>query len=68
MLRKIVEVYALRARQYSDAVARLGRHDHMSPELLALVSEIKRLRALCDEAAGELDQYMSQTGKPHVAG
>ena len=50
------------------AVARLGRHDHMSPELLALVSEIKRLRALCDEAAGELDQYLSQTGKPHVAG
>jgi hypothetical protein len=68
LLRKIVEVYALRARQYSDAVARLGQHDHTSPELLALVREIKRLRVLCDEAAGELDQYISQTGKPHVAG
>jgi hypothetical protein len=80
LLRKIVEVYALRARQYSDvrpqivharnwdAVARLGRHDRTGPELSALVNEIKRLRALCDEAAGQLDQYISQNGKPHVAG
>jgi hypothetical protein len=30
----------------------------MSPELLALVSEIESLRALCDEAAGELDPYV----------
>ena len=67
MLHKIVEVYALRAREYSDAVARLGQHDHMSPELLALVREIKKRRALCEETAGEFDQYISQTGKPHVA-
>jgi hypothetical protein len=66
LLRKIVEVYALRARQYSDAVARLGRHDRTGPELSALVNEIRRLRALCDEAAGKLDQYISQDGKPHV--
>ena len=67
MLRKIVEVYALRARQYSDAVALLGRHDHTSPELLALAQKLKRLQALCDEAAGEFEQYVSQTAKPHVA-
>ena len=61
-----VEVYVLRARQYSDAVARLGRHDHAGPDLSALVNEIKRLRTLCDEAAGKLDQYISRNGKPHV--
>jgi hypothetical protein len=67
VLRKILELYALRAHEFSDAVARLGRHHQIGPELLAVIHETKKLRGLCDAAAEELDQYISQRAKPHVA-
>ena len=50
MLKSLSEQYARRARELSDSVALLGRHDHISPELLGLLDRIKRLRELC--AAG----------------
>ena len=59
--RRAIELYALRAREFSDAVAGLGRHQQIERELLVLLQEIKRLRALCDEAAAELDRQTSQT-------
>jgi hypothetical protein len=52
----------MRAREYSDAVALLGRHKHISEEFLGLLREIERFRKLCDEAAAELDRVVSQTG------
>ena len=67
MVRKLVELYALRAREFSDGVACLGRHDQIGPEFIALVDEIKRRRGLCDEVAAELDRYISQRAKPHAA-
>ena len=58
--RQAMEVYAMRAREFSDAVARLGRHPQIERELLGLLDEIKRLRDLCDEAAAELDADISE--------
>ena len=58
MVRKLVELYALRAREFSDGVACLGRHDQIGPEFLGLIDEIKRRRGLCDTAAAELDRYL----------
>jgi hypothetical protein len=57
-------LYALRAREFSDAVARLGRHKQISPEFSALIAEIERLRGLCDAAAADLDRYVSQRAQP----
>ena len=67
LLQKILEIYALRAREFSDGVACLGRHDQIGPEFLGLIDEIKRRRGLCDAAATELDRYISQRAKPHAA-
>ena len=67
MVRKLLELYALRAREFSDAVARLGRHQQIGPETLGLIQEIERLRGLCDAAAAELDRYISQRDKTYAA-
>ena len=67
MWRRLAEVYAIRAREFSDAVARLGRHGQIGPEFLALIDEIKRRRGLCDAVAAELDRYISQRAKPDDA-
>jgi len=67
LLQKILEIYALRAREFSDGVACLGRHDQIGPEFIALIDEIKRRRGLCDEAAAELDRYISQCAKTDAA-
>jgi hypothetical protein len=53
--RQAIELYAIRAREFSDAVAGLGRHQ-IERELSVLLREIKRLRGLCDEAAAELER------------
>ena len=67
MVRKLVELYALRAREFSDAVARLGRHQQIGPETFGLIQELERLRGLCDAAAAELDRYISQCAKTDAA-
>ena len=61
MLRELSECYARRAREFSDAVASLGHHPQIGPEFLELIQEITLRRRLCDEVAGELDQYMQRT-------
>ena len=35
--RQAIELYALRAREFSDAVAGLGRHQQIERELLAFI-------------------------------
>jgi hypothetical protein len=61
-MRQLIEVYALRARDFSDAVARLGQHRDIGPGLLGLVKEVSRRRALCFAAGDELDKYIHQAG------
>jgi hypothetical protein len=65
--RQVIERYAIRAREFSDAVALIGRHQQITHEFLGLLREIKRLRELCDEAAAELDRLVSQTGASAIS-
>jgi hypothetical protein len=61
MLRSLSEQYARRAR-LSDAVALLGRHEEIGPEL-GLVKRITRLRELCGEAEAKLARYIQQENR-----
>ena len=63
MLKSLSEEYALRAREFSDTVALLGRHSLVGPEFLKLFEEIKRQRATCRDAEEKLDQYIRQQNK-----
>jgi hypothetical protein len=44
---ELVQLYALRARELSDAVAQLAQHIDVRETLLALIEEIERRNALC---------------------
>ena len=54
----LLEVLALRARQYSDAVAGLGEHQKRGQAFLDGLVEVDRRRALCDESREELQRYL----------
>ena len=56
----LFQLYANRAREYSDAVARLGQHREIGPDFFELVKEIKRRHELCALANLELDKYIEQ--------
>jgi hypothetical protein len=58
MFHQLTEHYAQRARQFSDAVAHLGRYPHIEPGVLKLVLEIKRKHDLCVQAEEELLKYI----------
>ena len=60
MLRELSERYARRAREFSEAVAGLGRYPQIGPEFLRLIREIMRRQRLCNKAADELDQYVQR--------
>jgi hypothetical protein len=51
---RLAEDYAIRARHFSEAVARLGSTDPMHPEFLNLLDEIERLQELCVDAGKRL--------------
>jgi hypothetical protein len=57
---QFVELYARRAREFSDAVADLGRHRDVA-ELVKLVDETKRRLGLCIEAAERLEQFIGRS-------
>jgi hypothetical protein len=67
MLRELIELYALRAREYYETVSRLGRHGEIGPELRGLMEEIKRRRTLCDETAEKLDRYVESASEQQIA-
>jgi len=60
MLKSLSEQYARRAREFSDAVALLGRHDSVGPDVLKLFKKIKRQRQLCGYAEEKLERYIQQ--------
>jgi len=60
VLKSLSEEYALRAREFSDTVALLGRHSLVGPEFLKLFEEIKSQRASCRDAEERLEQYIRQ--------
>jgi len=62
MWRELVRVYAIRAREFSDTAARLGKQARIGPEFLELLDEVKQRHVLCDAAGDELDRYIEQMG------
>ena len=60
MLKSLLEQYAHRAREFSDSVALLGRHNSVGPDVLKLFKKIKRQRELCGDAEEQLERYMQQ--------
>ena len=56
---ELVQRYAIRAREFSDAVAALGREARLgSASSQELVKEIRRRRDLCNEVADEFERYV----------
>jgi hypothetical protein len=67
MLREISERYARRAREFSDAVARLGQYPEVGPGILEVIQEIMRRRHCCDTAAAELHEYIKREKSQHTS-
>ena len=55
-----LRTYARRAREFSDLVALLGRHNSIGPEVLKLFKRIKRQRELCGDAEAKLQRYIKE--------
>ena len=56
---ELVQSYAIRAREFSDAVAVLGREARPGPPpSRELLNEIRRRRDLCNEVADEFERYV----------
>jgi hypothetical protein len=58
VLKQLVLRYAIHTREYSDAVARLGDHDHFGPQFLQLLKEIRQRQALCISSGEALDRFV----------
>jgi len=56
----LIEALALRAREYSDEVARLGEYQKVGQPFLDALAEVDRRRALCDESREDLQRYLDQ--------
>jgi hypothetical protein len=52
--RRLTEDYAIRSRQFYEAVIRLGRSRPTEPEFLGLLDEIERLQMQCLDAGKRL--------------
>jgi len=62
-LRTLIEEFARRAREFSDAVARLGRSAEIQPEkILRMLDEVKLRHRLADEAEERLEFYLPRNG------
>jgi len=56
---ELVQRYAIRAREFSDAVAALGREAPLGPaSSQELLKEIRSRRDLCNEVADEFERYV----------
>ena len=53
-LKKLAEAYAIQARELSDAAATLGRRIAAGEQIQENIREVKRLRALADQASENL--------------
>jgi hypothetical protein len=61
--KRLIETYAVRSRQFSDAVAQLGRMSAQTGQsFLEALEESERLRALCDSAYAQLHKHVVNHG------
>jgi hypothetical protein len=69
LLKSLSEQYARRAREFADAVALLGRHNSVGPEVLKLCKKIKRQHQLCGDAEKKFERYIQhEIEDPEAAG
>jgi hypothetical protein len=64
MWRELVKDYAIRAREFSEAVAILGQHHPLGSESLRQLAEIEDRQAACGAAADALERYIELQGIP----
>ena len=57
-LKQLVEIYAFRTRQISEALAVLGGHVTAKREIEEIMTEIKKRRGLAEEAATDLFAFV----------
>ena len=63
----LTQRYAIRAREFSDAVAALGQQAHVGPEACReLLEAIRARREACIAVGDELERYLA--GKAEGAG
>jgi hypothetical protein len=68
MWRELVQRYAIRAREFSDTVAALGRQAHSGSEASRkLLEEIRTRRDLCNEVANEIERYLKDAAAVRAA-
>ena len=56
----LLELLAIRAREYSDEIARLGECQRRGQTFLDTLAEVDRRLALCDESRDELQRYLER--------
>jgi hypothetical protein len=65
--RELVERYATRAREFSDAVAALGGVVHLGPMASRdLLEEIRTRRDLCNEVSDEVERHLNRKSSAAV--
>jgi hypothetical protein len=59
LLHELTQNYALRAREYSDAVARLGRFKEFGADFMKALYQAEKCRASCSVAGDKLARYIA---------
>ena len=62
-LKQLVEIYALRTRELSDSIAVLGGDVAAGRQIGDIMTEIKRLRGLVEQAATDLFAFVWPRGE-----
>ena len=57
-LKQLVEIYAIRTRQLSDSIAVLGGHVTSGRQTGEIMTEIKKLHGLAEQAAMDLFAFV----------
>jgi hypothetical protein len=57
-----VKLYAIRAREFSDAVAALGPGAYVGPASRELLQEVRTRQGLCNEVADQVERYLNPKG------
>jgi hypothetical protein len=62
-LKQLVEIYAVRTRQLSDSIAVLGGYVAAGIQIDEIMTEIKKLRGLLEQAATDLFAFVWARGE-----
>ena len=63
-LKQLVEIYAIQTRQLSDSLAVLGGYVAAGRQIGEIMTEIKKLRSLAEQAATDLFAFVWRAEEP----